>query len=527
MATGPESSIPRAVERVRGFHDVDGRTLRRLDAVVDRLMGAFGGSGFGGIDVPIVEQMELYLRKNGAQVLPKIYGFVDQGRREIALRPEFTASILRAQAARVLRERTPVRVAYSGPVFRYEKPQRARDRQFTQVGVEILGDPSPVADAEILALACRSARDLGISPLRLVIGHLGPLRSVLSHLRVDTYTEQYLLEHLEFFNRGPEQRRAVRQRLGLLEDAVPAVEGEEPLSQSLANAVRDATPEEARRIVAAILEQMGVALTGSTRTPDEIIDRLLAKARRRAAQGAGTWRDDVARAIDFLESLVQLRGAPSAVMARTVELLARYDVPPATLDELRTVLRLLDAHDLRNVQVELAPGMARGIAYYSGLIFEMYAGDGGAQALQICGGGRYDGLAQALTGCDFPALGFAFGAERLLHALPDALPVVAEPMRVALIVGTPELYACAQRAAGLLRERAIACAVYASTRTPVPALDAARQSGFQAAMVLHGAVDAVHVDSFVAIESLAPILAQAAAAARAAVALPAAASDVR
>lgn len=480
------------VERVRGFHDLPPDEYPRWSAARTALVEVLERHDFTLVDLPVVEQLDLYMRKTGAQVLSKLYSFTDQGNREVALRPEFTASVIRAFAAQAQPGRAPLRLAYAGPVFRYEKPQRATMRQFTQVGVEVLGDGDRAADAALLAVACEAARAAGAGPLRLVIGHLGPLRTLLSHLRVHGYAEDYLLEHLEFYNRGPAQRQAVRARLGL---DVPQGEVEDDgraLPRGLAAAVHDLEPEEARTVVSTILGQMSIELTGSTRTPEEIIDRVLAKARRQGDTLPGSRGESLARALAFLEQFGTLRGTPESVAPRAGPLLAEYGVPASALDDLWVILERLDGYDMSNVSVELAPGMARGIAYYSGLIFELYAG-GDEAPLQICGGGRYDGLARAITRkVDIPALGFAFGLERLLHAVPEEAPTVAGRPRVAVLSGDPGRRGEAQRAAAAIRAVGIACVVLEVG--DARALDQARRAGFWGAVVLDPPAEASGVE---------------------------------
>lgn len=480
--------MQQAVERVRGFYDVHVAWQRRTHAVVRSLLESFRLADFQPIDVPVVEHLDLYLRKNGAQVLPKVYTFTDRGKRELALRPEFTASVIRALAPQVHQHGGTLRVSYAGPVFRYEKPQRATGRQFTQTGVEWLGAGGVLAEAEVLALACRSARELGVAGMRLVIGHLGPLRALLRFLEADGYAEQYLLEHLEYFNRGPEQQAVVRRRLGVGGAATGgSQERDDALAESLAGALRRAAPDEARQVVAAILDQMGLDLRGSTRTPDEILDRVLLKARRRAAQDAGRWREHMERALTFIERLGEIRGEPSMVLGATEELLARYSVPDVALGELRDVIEALRAYDLGDVTIELAPAMARGIAYYSGLIFEIYAPSPDGSGLQICGGGRYDGLAQALTGHECPALGFAFGVERVLHVLAAHLPPRASSPRIVVTIAHDSWRASALALAATLRRRSLACALQESDQPITRLVEHARRMGYSAAIVLPGA----------------------------------------
>ncbi|MDB5060023.1 MAG: histidyl-tRNA synthetase [Chloroflexi bacterium] len=437
--------MQRAIERVRGFYDMDTTAYRQFETVLTALKESFRLAGFSMIDVPVLEQLDLYLRKNGAQILSKLYGFTDQGRREVALRPEFTASVIRALGPTVALSQEPVRVAYAGPVFRYEKPQRATTRQFTQAGVELLGDPSSEADADIVALACKTALAAGVPQLHLVLGHLGPLKALLAHLNVDGYAEGFVLEHLEYYNRGAEQQRVVRTRLGL-EDAQQGRSGTEDMTPAgLADALEGLSPTEARDVVNGLLGQMGVDLAGNTRTPEEIIERVLSKAQRKSAMRSGERREHLERALTFCGSLSALQGEPHKVLDDAEALLREYDVPLTALRDLKGVVELLHDHDLSNVQITLAPGMARGIAYYSGLIFELYADtasndDGESTSLQICGGGRYDGLSRAVTGrSGFPALGFAFGVERMMHAVLDLGPDTRGSERVAVLVAEREL----------------------------------------------------------------------------------------
>jgi histidyl-tRNA synthetase len=483
--------MERPVERVRGFHDVDAEAHRRLGTTLQHLLTTFAMAGFAQVDVPVLEQLDLYLRKNGAQVLSKIYSFVDAGRREVALRPEFTASIIRSLAPRVTVAGEALRVSYAGPVFRYEKPQRATARQFTQAGVEMLGREGAGADAEMVALACQCARAAGVVGLRLVLGHLAPIRALLAHLQIDSATEGFLLEHLEYFNRGVEQQQAVRRRLGLADEHEALQAEAVALPEALAAAVQDASPQEARRLVGAMLDQMGLDLTGSTRTPDEIIDRVLAKMRRQEALRTGALRDNLERALQVLQWLGSLHGDPDTVLRELETLLRRHDVPSRALDEVRQVLEALADHDLQGVTLALAPGMARGIAYYTGLMFELYGADvaggagGDAAALQVCGGGRYDGLARSLTGRQsFPALGFAFGVERLLHTIPSPASSPLSIPRIAVAFQDAAARGAAVRLAEALRREGVCSVLHDGAPPPLRALENLARLGYAAAVYL-------------------------------------------
>ena len=142
-----------SIEPVRGMRDMLPLEYAAQAATIGRIERVLELHGYAPIDVPIIEQRDLYSRKLGEELVGKVYEFAFGGR-DLVLRPEMTASVLRAYVARLQDQPAPLRLRYAGPVFRYERPQRLTYRQFTQVGVELIGAPPPRADAECIALAC-------------------------------------------------------------------------------------------------------------------------------------------------------------------------------------------------------------------------------------------------------------------------------------------------------------------------------------------------------------------------------------
>ena len=112
--------MQQAIQRIRGFSDRNPDDQFRAAATIRTLLDTFQLADYAEISVPVIESLDLYVRKSGAQILPTIYGFVDQGKQEVALRPEFTASVIRAFGPAVGPDGPPLRVCYAGPVFRYE-----------------------------------------------------------------------------------------------------------------------------------------------------------------------------------------------------------------------------------------------------------------------------------------------------------------------------------------------------------------------------------------------------------------------
>jgi histidyl-tRNA synthetase len=146
-------------------------------AVRDGLLTAARRAGYGHIELPIFEDTALFARGVGEStdvVAKEMYTFADRGDRSVTLRPEGTAGVVRAVIEHGLdRGALPVKLRYSGPFFRYERPQAGRYRQLQQVGVEAIGVDDPALDAEVIAVADAGFRSLGLDGFRLEITSLG------------------------------------------------------------------------------------------------------------------------------------------------------------------------------------------------------------------------------------------------------------------------------------------------------------------------------------------------------------------
>src|SRR5438105_12647895 len=161
----------------RGTHDIlpaESAAWRWLLETHDRIAESFG---YRPSETPIFESTELFARGVGAEtdiVEKQMFTFTDRGGRSLSLRPESTAGVVRAVlGARVDQERRPVRVHYQGPMFRAERPQAGRQHQFTQVGVECIGERSPGLDAEVIEIAWRFFDTLHLTGVRLQVNTLG------------------------------------------------------------------------------------------------------------------------------------------------------------------------------------------------------------------------------------------------------------------------------------------------------------------------------------------------------------------
>ncbi|MEN3165976.1 histidine--tRNA ligase [Gluconobacter sp. OJB] len=165
----------------RGTHDLIGETMRRHHHVVETARRVLRTYGFEEWSTPIFEDTRVFSRTLGETsdvVSKEMYTFEDRGGESITLRPEGTAAICRALVTNGLTQSLPQKVFYHGPMFRYERPQKGRYRQFHQIGAELIGAESPLRDAETIAMAQDILRELGLGDhVMLELNTLGDLAS--------------------------------------------------------------------------------------------------------------------------------------------------------------------------------------------------------------------------------------------------------------------------------------------------------------------------------------------------------------
>ena len=164
------------INSIRGMHDVLPSEMHLWHKLEQTVQDVFAGYGFSEIRIPIVEKTELFARAIGdaTDVVEKeMYTFEDRNGDLLSLRPEGTAGVVRAVLQNGLLYAAPVRLWYMGPMFRRERPQKGRTRQFHQVGAEVFGAAGPDIDAELMVMCQRIWRQLGLEGLRLEVNSLG------------------------------------------------------------------------------------------------------------------------------------------------------------------------------------------------------------------------------------------------------------------------------------------------------------------------------------------------------------------
>ena len=184
------------LQPVRGTRDILPEESRQLRHVADTARHMASRFGFEEVATPIFEFSDVFKRTLGDTsdiVTKEMYSFTDKGGDEVTLRPEGTAGIARMLISGGLAQNLPLKYFYQGPMFRYERPQKGRYRQFHQIGVELLGVAEPVGDVEIIALGAALLEALGLSGnTRLELNTLGNNASRTAYRdRLVTYLEDH------------------------------------------------------------------------------------------------------------------------------------------------------------------------------------------------------------------------------------------------------------------------------------------------------------------------------------------------
>lgn len=302
--------------------------------------------GFQEYDAPVLEPLELFTTKSGEEIVEQLFAFEDRGGRKVALRPETTPSLVRLIGAKSATMKRPIKWFNITENFRYERPQKGRLRSFYQFNLDIVGEPSCLADAELIALAIASFQSFGLTR---------------EHFYVRLSDRQLWILWLACFNIS--QENEVAKVLNLLDKW--------------------------------------------ERRPQADIEKDLLPYFKETSRAREFFCET--ERLRTLHSLAEIRQFftenPRAKEVQGLE---------ERLQELQRLLQhLADLQCADFVTIDL--GIVRGLAYYTGFVFEVFESDLNGRAL--AGGGRYDCLFKKLTGNDLPAVGFAAGDVTLTEIL--------------------------------------------------------------------------------------------------------------
>ncbi len=205
------------IQNVRGTYDVYGETKRKMKKVVSTGSEVVEKYGFEEIETPIFEFTEVFSRNLGETsdvVTKEMYCFQDRGGESLTLRPEGTAGVVRSFVSEGMQQNLPVKLYYAGPMFRYERPQKGRQRQFTQFGCELLGVETPQADIEVISMAYEFVEKLGLEGN--VVVEINSLGDQESRDAYRTKLVEYLRGHIDELS-GDSKERLEKNPLRVLD----------------------------------------------------------------------------------------------------------------------------------------------------------------------------------------------------------------------------------------------------------------------------------------------------------------------
>ena len=353
---------------VRGTRDFYPEDMRLRNWLFDNFIAASLLHGFEEYDAPVLEQEELYTRKQGEDITQQLYNFQDKGDRKVALRPEMTPSLARMVMARAGALPLPIKWFSIPQCWRYERTQRGRGREHYQWNVDIWGTTEISADAELISVIVTFFEEMGLTSDDIVI-------------RISS-------------------RKVLEEVLGSL-----GVEGD-------------------------LFTKTCVIVDKMDKLSSEIIEEQLS---------------ELGHSSDVINKIQTILGIKDMDNLRS----SLEDSSSAIL-ELDTLFDLIDAYGMSE-WVQFDASIVRGLAYYTGSVFEAHDREGKFRA--ICGGGRYDNLLSTLGGKDLPATGFGFGDMVIMEVLKEKglVPELISGVDDIVIPLSPDLRDIAVRVAASLR----------------------------------------------------------------------------
>ena len=397
-------------QTLKGFRDFLPQTMLVREAMIETARQVFRRHGFAPIDTPALEQTEVLLGKGGGETDKQLFRFTDNGGRDVAMRFDLTVPLARYASQHQNELGTPFKRYAIGTVWRAEKPQKGRYREFVQCDFDTVGVDSVLADAETLVTIVQLFRELTLPGITVRVNSRGILNAVL---------DQHGLA-----DRSVDVLRAL--------DKLPKV----------------GKPK--------VIEELTAAGLSQEQTHGVLM-------------------------------MAQSQGGVAETLATASALVGGHEAGRAAVDRLLATCEAAVAAGVEPSQLEVDLSIARGLDYYTGIIYETFLDDLPGIG-SVCSGGRYDNLADLFSSQPLPGVGASLGLDRLLAALEelgqlDNAP--STPAEVLVAVLDPGHEADALRVAAQLRASSVATEVYPAVKSPKAIFKYADRKGF-AAVVLAG-----------------------------------------
>lgn len=318
------------IQSPRGTRDIIEFDAEAFEYLVDSFKRIAWLNGFKPIITPTIEFFELFSRKSGEEIIRSMYVFKDKAGRLIALRPEVTASIVRAYLRNLIGRPKPILLYYVSQCFRYEEPQRGRYREFWQLGLEVIGEKDKLnSDLRVALTVDEYLEEIGVDHW-FIVGNVGVYRAFMESLKISHEDQDHVL-HL--------------------------------IDKELIDNAKEFLSEKYGPKVASIV--------------------------------AGIVNTDLKDLVGYINEYRDLLGD-------------QYHI---ALEHVNDTIRFIDYSEELGLKIKYEPKLVRGLAYYTGLIYEVKARE---LDISIGGGGRYDNLTMAYGGSPEYMTGIALGLDRIM-----------------------------------------------------------------------------------------------------------------
>ena len=371
--------------------------------ILQQFNSFMNAASYTNIEVPIMDNTELFLKKSDGQLAPQMYSFRDPLGQQVSLRPEITTQVMNYYLGEAT-EITEHRYQYQGPVFRFSETRNTQT-QFTQMGAEYIGGSGPDVDIEILELAIKFLGNIGFDSYQCTMADLNLVHYIIDNFGLSIKAKNKIVENIQIFKQGSATIHKFGEQL-----SSTTVTGDSSKDSYLSSAIKDLSEGQARQVLSGFLGWVNGSIEEGSlgrRSHEGVVSRLIDKLRNTDSL------ENIQKCLSVIENLIKIKGSPDEAITKARALFSDQAYPLDLIDQFQGTINELNNRVSKKCELIIDFGLVKDFGYYNGIIFELT--DLATNQL-MGGGGRYDGLAKTLgAGRDVKALGFAFDLDKVLQ----------------------------------------------------------------------------------------------------------------
>lgn len=414
-----------------GINDKSCYEVEIEEKIEKTVLDTFRAFGFQKIALSSVERSELFLKKIGDRIKSEMIIFKDHQNKEFCLRPEITSSTLRYYLNHLENETRPIKLCYSGKVFRNGWGDESTIKETTHIGVETIDVDHVHYDAENIALSWECLKNLELDNYKIIVGNVGIIRDLVDKLDLDSAFKNFFLENIK--NKDTDKDFFLK---AIEEDIHPANEYND--YKDIVHILKKLSQEEERVLLKKLLHYVHPHFSKELDEAEDIIDGILDKIKREKQL------DVIHNIIDFSKQLQMIQGSPDDAFQKAEKLILEFAVQTKHLDELKQQVQYLLDYGVPVEKISIDFSLGRNLQYYTGIVFEIEITENNLN-FSVCGGGRYDNFVEAKNK-KISGSGFAFFLDELKHVMLEKLKSIHKPAKANFYIQAvnPELLSLAK-----------------------------------------------------------------------------------